>query len=64
MIHVDTEHLYEHLHLPPHYVVMFLPSLRTESELKDEVGQTAFVVGTHMSTIAKEMCFDGQFIKI
>jgi hypothetical protein len=60
MIHVDTEHLYEHLHLPPHYVVMFLPSLSTESELKDEVGQTAFVVGTHMSTIAKEMCFDGK----
>ena len=27
-IHVDAEHLYEHSHLPPHYLVMFLPARR------------------------------------
>ena len=59
-IHVDTEHLYEHLHLPPHYVVMFLPSLATREELMDAVGQTAFVCGSHVSQVARGIAKDGK----
>jgi hypothetical protein len=59
-IHVDTEHLYEHVHLPPHYIVMFLPSLSTDLELAENVGQTAFVVGSHVSQSAKAVAKDGK----
>jgi len=59
-IHVDTEHLYEHVHLPPHYVVMFLPSLNTKEELEDSVGQTAFVTGSHVSSVARNITKDGK----
>ena len=59
-IHVDTEHLYEHLHLPPHYVVMFLPSLSTTQELSHSVGQTAFCLGSHMGDQAREITKNGK----
>ena len=59
-IHVDTEHVYEHVHLPPHYMVMFLPALSTTDELKEEVGQTAFVCGSHVSAVARGIAQGGK----
>ena len=55
MTHVDSEHLYEHMHLPPHYLVMFLPALATQEELDLRVGQTAFLVGSHKKDIARDL---------
>ena len=55
MTHVDSEHLYEHMHLPPHYLVMFLPALATQEELDFRVGQTAFLVGSHKKDIARDL---------
>ena len=71
-IHVDAEHLYEHSHLPPHYLVMFLPALGggagsradhddgASSELAFEVGQTAFVVGSHRYNASQRITRDGK----
>ena len=62
LLHVDTEHLYEHTHLPPHYLAMFLPALHSsvrELELAEEIGQTAFVAGSHRSSVAKQIASSG-----
>ena len=62
VLHVDTEHLCEHTHLPPHYLAMFLPALHmTASELAGShtVGQTAFVAGSHRSQVARQIAVLG-----
>ena len=77
-IHVDAEHLYERHHLPPHYLVMFLPALSAsdhghhanekgeskahgaKNELAFEVGQTAFVAGSHRYDVARHITRDGK----
>ena len=47
-IHADTPHLYVHTHLPPHYVNLFLPAAAEGiPRAACEVGQTAFVLGSH-----------------
>mmetsp|Transcript_23666 Transcript_23666/g.32359 ORF Transcript_23666/g.32359 Transcript_23666/m.32359 type:complete len:246 (-) Transcript_23666:118-855(-) len=51
-IHADTYHLYEHAHLPPHYVNLFLPTAASGGEgISQTVGQTAFVIGSHRMDI-------------
>merc|ERR1712146_305140 len=60
MLHVDAEHLYEHTHLPPHYLVMFLPSLQTAEEVAEEVGQTAFILGSHVAKSAQRVAAQGR----
>ena len=54
-LHVDTEHLYEHAHLPPHYAVMFLPAVQSAEELNYAVGQTAFLAGSHVGDVARRI---------
>jgi len=60
-IHADTPHLYVHTHLPPHYVNLFLPAAAAGSpRAACEVGQTAFVLGSHrLSTSAAVMVDEG-----
>ena len=60
VLHVDSEHLYEHVHLPPHYLVMFLPALATDRELDFQVGQTAFLVGSHKNEAARGLAAGGR----
>jgi Phytanoyl-CoA dioxygenase (PhyH) len=42
-IHSDTPHLYEHIHLPAHYINAFTLGCTPD----DSVGQTAFIHGSH-----------------
>lgn len=46
-LHADTPHLYQHTHLPPHYLNFFLPGGGADSARGMDVGQTGFLVGTH-----------------
>ena len=56
-LHADAPHLFTHLHLPPHYVNLFLPSISNDDDDDDDdeshrnehlaAGQTAFVIGSH-----------------
>lgn len=47
-IHADTPHLFvSSTHLPPHYVNMFLPAVSRPCQADINVGQTAFVLGSH-----------------
>jgi hypothetical protein len=52
-IHADTPHLYEHLHLPAHYINAFTLGCPPV----DNVGQTAFIHGSH------RIDFVAQFIR-
>lgn len=52
-IHADTPHLYVHTQLPPHYVNLFLPAVAEgSSSAAIEVGQTAFVLGSHQLRVS------------
>jgi ectoine hydroxylase-related dioxygenase (phytanoyl-CoA dioxygenase family) len=47
-IHADTAHLFVHTQLPGHYYNLFMPAVANEAETSHAVGQTAFVLGTHV----------------
>jgi Phytanoyl-CoA dioxygenase (PhyH) len=52
-IHADTCHLYVHTQLPAHYINLFLPAVAADSaSAAIEVGQTAFVLGSHQLRIS------------
>ena len=52
-IHADTPHLYVHTQLPGHYINLFVPAvLEGDSSAGIEVGQTAFVVGSHQLRVS------------
>lgn len=58
LVHADTEHLYEHAHLPPHYLNFFFPAANDGCGGTDlRVGQTAFIVGSHKLRTCME-CMD------
>ena len=56
-IHVDCEHLFEHAHLPPHYLAVFLPAAGSG---EFDLGQTAFLAGSHKSDVAKAFVGSGS----
>ena len=45
-IHADTPHLFENIHMNPHYINCFLPIVDNHQDLS--VGQTGFFIGTHV----------------
>ena len=52
-IHADTAHLYVHTQLPGHYVNLFVPAVSAgSSSASIEVGQTAFILGSHQLRIS------------
>lgn len=70
LLHADTPHLYDHLHLPPHYLNFFFPaavlpqqsrappaSVDTPRDTAFAVGQTAFLLGSHFLEHS-EACMD------
>lgn len=65
-IHADTSHLYVHTpQLPPHYVNQFCVAVDTHVNTSFEVGQTAFVVGSHtLSMSSKIMTQQGGDIEL
>jgi hypothetical protein len=49
-IHSDTAHLFAHTELPGHYFNLFLPGVSSDPSMDNaglEVGQTAFIIGSH-----------------
>lgn len=59
-IHADTAHIYVHTQLPGHYYNLFMPAVSGEAQASLEVGQTAFVVGSHeLETSARIMVQEG-----
>jgi len=69
-VHADTPHLYEHMHLPPHYVNLFAPAPpstdasgarpgETARDTTDQrVGQTAFIAGSHKLGVCSRLMRD------
>jgi hypothetical protein len=59
-LHADTAHTHPHVQLPAHYINLFLPAC-SEQEPDEacvggfKVGQTAFVLGSHILTDAARM---------
>jgi hypothetical protein len=53
-IHADTPHVFTHVHLPPHYVNLFLPCLSADMAVM-ELGQTAFVMDSHLLEMSARM---------
>ena len=52
-IHADTAHLYVHTQLPGHYINLFVPAVSAgSSSAAIEVGQTAFVLGSHQLRVS------------
>ena len=52
-IHADTAHLYVHTQLPGHYINLFAPAVSAgSSSASIEVGQTAFILGSHQLRIS------------
>ena len=52
-IHADTAHLYVHTQLPGHYINLFVPAVSAgSSSASIEVGQTAFILGSHQLRIS------------